>query len=274
VDNATTECEARDWITKLTTFLDLSYASSESRTTNRTQSIPEYVKETFPSSTQSSLLLLPTHLLSYGPLYELLEGFKTDLAFQQNSFSEELRTFPIEKENELELYASRVAGTVAELCLELVFYHSELAISSHQRDHIVRAGGRMGIALQYVNISRDIATDAAMSRVYIPTSWLQLEGLTPREVIKRPDAPGVEKLRRGLLSKAFSIYKEAHGALAQIPTEARAPMRVAVESYMEIGRVIRESEETGGKPFTMKSGKATVSKWRRIAVAWKALNQG
>jgi len=126
----------------------------------------------------------------------------------------------------------------------------------------------MGIALQYVNIARDIRTDAAIERVYLPTSWLKDEGLTPNDVFKNPDGPAIEILRGRLLDKAFGIYREAQSALAQLPLDARAPLRVAVESYMEIGRVLRE------KGYKVKRGKATVSIMRRLKVAWRALNEG
>lgn len=126
----------------------------------------------------------------------------------------------------------------------------------------------MGIALQYVNIARDVATDAAIGRVYLPTSWLGEEGLGPEDVIKQPKGASIERLQTRLLGKAFLIYEEARGAMAHLPQEARAPMRVAVESYMEIGRVL------GEKGYKTKAGKATVPKLRRIRVAWKALKEG
>jgi 15-cis-phytoene synthase/lycopene beta-cyclase len=40
-----------------------------------------------------------------------------------------------------------------------------------------------------------------------------------------------------------------------------------VESYMEIGRTLRIDG------YTVKAGRATVPKWRRIIVAWKTLNR-
>jgi 15-cis-phytoene synthase/lycopene beta-cyclase len=49
-----------------------------------------------------------------------------------------------------------------------------------------------------------------------------------------------------------------------IPRVARGPMVVAVESYMEIGRVLAE----GGLRV---EGKATVPMWRRLGVVWKTL---
>ena len=69
------------------------------------------------------------------------------------------------------------------------------------------------------------------------------------------------------MDKAFEVYTKAQPALAQLPYDARAPMRVVVESYMEIGRVLRE------KGYKVKEGKATVPKIRRLKVAWKALTE-
>lgn len=124
----------------------------------------------------------------------------------------------------------------------------------------------MGIALQYVNISRDISVDASNGRVYIPTTWLKEEGLTPEDIIKTPTSSNAENLRQRLLNKAFEIYHEAKEAIEQLPAEARGPMRVAVESYVEIGRVLRQPG------YKVKAGRATVPKMRRLRVAWSALS--
>ena len=147
------------------------------------------------------------------------------------NFSSSANPFPIEDESTLEIYGARVAGTVAELCLELVYHHTTKFISKDLRQEIVRAGGRMGIALQYVNISRDIAVDASNGRVYLPSSWLKESGLVPKDVIHDPGSFQIESLRQRLLDNAFRIFGEAKGAIELLPTEARAPMRVVVERY-------------------------------------------
>jgi 15-cis-phytoene synthase/lycopene beta-cyclase len=245
----------------------LAYASDEARIISKQPDVQAYISENFPESARSSLRLLLTHLLPFGPLYDLLEGFKTDLQFLRQDSTNDKQSFPISTFQDLEKYAAQVAGTVAELILELVFVHSDWASTSCKREQLVAAGGEMGIALQYVNISRDIATDAAIGRVYIPTSWLKEEGLTPEQVIQNPHHPKVEILRQRLLDKAFSVYEEARIPMAQLPDNARSPMRVAVECYMEIGRVLRE------KGYRVKQGKATVPILRRLRVAWKALGQ-
>lgn len=256
VDNATSNSQATGWIIQLRRYLDFCYSLSKRHARNA------FIATRFPTDCQPALRLLPTSYLSPTPLYNLLKGFETDL-----DFSSSTNPFPIEDEASLEIYASRVAGTVAELCLELVYYHTTSAVPEAKRQSIVQAGGRMGIALQYVNISRDISVDAANGRVYLPTSWLKEVGMNPNEILSNPGSAGAENSRQRLLDLAMTIYVEAREAIEQLPIGARGPMRVAVESYMEIGRVLR----TLG--YKVKAGRATVPKLRRLRVAWKALKR-
>lgn len=258
VDEAPSGAEAKHWISELTEYLDICYSSSTKDPERRR----DFVIRTFPGKAQAALLLLPTQYLSPSPLYDLVKGFETDLAFSSNT------PYPIADEETLELYGSRVAGTVAELCLELAFHHSEEPTTEQQRRKIIKAGGWMGIALQYVNISRDITVDATNGRVYLPNNWLESSDLKPESVVKDPSSVDVEALRQRLLDNAMRIYEDAKGAIELLPSESRAPMRVAVESYVEIGRVLRE----GG--YKVKAGRATVPKARRLRVAWTALQKG
>ncbi|CAG8955138.1 hypothetical protein HYFRA_00007153 [Hymenoscyphus fraxineus] len=255
VDNSKGSIEARQWIQKLTQYLDMAY--KEGPTTKNRLGIETYINDNFPAASRSALYLLPTSSLPAGPLFGLLEGFVTDLEFDQN--------FPIGTPQDLRNYASHVAGTVAELVLNLVFFHSHAASDEAQRKEIMNAGHQMGIALQYVNIARDIATDAAIGRVYLPTAWLEDKGLTPQDVLKDPRHPSIEIIRTKLLKEAFGIYEKSRGPIELLPENLRAPIRVCVESYMEIGRVLREDG------YVVKEGKATIPRFRRLKVAWKAL---
>lgn len=169
--------------------------------------------------------------------------------------------FPIVEEADLETYGFRVAGTIGMLCLDLVFHHT-----AHGQDKalLFNAASEMGIALQFVNIARDVSVDAALKRVYLPSSWLKEEGLTPEDVVSQPTGPKIEMLRKRLLGKAFERYRASRPQMELIPEEGRGPMTVAVESYMEIGRVLAE----GGLRV---EGKATVPVLRRMGVVWKTL---
>ena len=256
VDEARSVEEATHCIVKLNQYLNITYERSHLKAKRR-----EALISTFPPATQAALRLLPTSYLSPTPLYDLLKGFETDLLFSSNN------PFPIKDESTLQVYGAQVAGTVAESCLELVFYHTKKSTAERLRRQIVQAGGRMGIALQYVNIARDISVDASNGRVYLPITWLKEEGLTPEDIIKDPTSSKAEALRQRLLNSAFEIYDEAKGAIEQLPAEARGPMRVAVESYVEIGRVLRQPG------YKVKAGRATVPKLRRLTVAWNALSR-
>lgn len=258
VDNATSISEAKNWIHRLIQYLDISYGNELAKIESR----ESFIYANFPKNCQAALILLPTSYLSPTPLYDLLKGFETDLHFSSRD-----NPFPIRDENTLETYGARVAGTVAELCIELVYHHTNAYISKAQRQDIVHAGGRMGVALQYVNIARDIAVDASIGRVYLPSSWLKEQDIGPENVISDPGSSKVETLRQRLINNAMTIYTEAREAIEQLPIEARGPMRVAVESYVEIGRVLR----TPG--YRIKAGRATVPKLRRLRVAWNALGQ-
>jgi len=255
VDDAASMADAQDWIIKLIHFLDLSYSDQRPL-------VSDYVMQTFPPSAQAAVLLLPTTYLSPTPLYELLKGFETDLLFKSSD-----NPFPIKDQATLELYGARVAGTVAESCIELAYYHNKIPTPDSEQKQIALAGRRMGIALQFVNIARDISVDASNDRVYVPSEWLKGHGLGSKDIIRDPTTSKVEYLRQELLDNAMRIYKESRGAIEQLPREARGPMRVAVESYVEIGRVLRVPG------YRIKAGRATVPKLRRLRVAWNALNQ-
>lgn len=259
VDDTESVEEARMWIDKMKEYLDMNYSAEVER-----ESIRNFVEKNFPVQARSALLMLPASILSKQPLYDLLKGFEMDLEF---AAAAENGSFPIETETDLDLYGARVAGTVAELCLDLVFADCPHQTSLEDRHRALRAGAAMGIALQYVNISRDISLDAEMNRVYIPSQWLLDEGLTPEEVIKNPYGSRIDSLRKRLLERAFKMYEDSKVAIDKLPFQAKGPMRVAVESYMEIGRVLGEGK------FSSKRGRATVPLLRRIMVAWRALSQ-
>jgi 15-cis-phytoene synthase/lycopene beta-cyclase len=262
VDNADSREDAKHWIGQLKEFLDISYGGIASP--NLTQPrIAAFVQASFPEEARQALTQLPTQYLAKQPLYDLVRGFEMDLAFDAAASGEPI--WPIKSEHDLEEYGRCVASTVADLCIELVFHHENVSTSMADQLRVREAGIQMGIALQIVNIARDIQVDAKMKRVYIPTTWLKDEGLTPADVLRSPSTPELARLRSRLLDKAFHMYNEARNAIEELPISARGPMRVAVDSYMEIGRVLREES------YQVKAGRATVPKWRRIKVAWRAL---
>ncbi|KAI0201769.1 hypothetical protein F4808DRAFT_98037 [Astrocystis sublimbata] len=262
VDDSSTETEALGWIQKLTGYLDRVYNPAGGKESHSAVDVADYIETNFPTNAQSALEFLPTRLLPSGPLYELMDGFGMDLDFAHSEF-------PIKDESCIQTYAQRVASTVGELCLWLVFHHSSRRLPAQQEANLIQAAITMGHALQYVNIARDIQVDAEMGRVYLPTDWLKEEGLTPQDLLNDPRQPKAEVLRQKLLDLAFRKYDQSRPTMDLLPNEIRGPLIVAVESYMEIGRVLREKT---GVPSKTKTGRATVPRSRRLWVAWKTLS--
>lgn len=187
---------------------------------------------------------------------------ETDLGFSNDS-----EKWPIRDERCLEQYGERVAGTVAELCIHLIYVHAH-ARPPENYSEIKRAGRTMGVALQYINIARDVKKDAEQKRVYLPTEWLDHAGISHEKVLEDPDAPEVQHLKHRLLNKAMMLYREALPLMDSLPPSGRAPLKVAVESYVEIGRVMQD------KGYRFQRGRATVPRLRRLRVAWNALSSG
>lgn len=203
----------------------------------------------------------------------------------------------IKSEADLKLYALRVAGTVAELCLRLVFHYCPGEVDPETQAQLVEKGIEMGVALQYVNIARDIEVDARMrpgARVYLPQVWMDEVGLDAADVVrccstrdpalsssKRKEdgeiETKIESLRGRLLALGMKHYDASRGDVEDVPRTwgARRGMRVAVESYVEIGRaLVREMEagKMGVREDGARPGK--VPSWRRAWVAWRALKEG
>ncbi|KAK4189789.1 Phytoene synthase/Lycopene cyclase [Podospora australis] len=263
VDDSQSRAEVRSWTAKLNKFLDLHYKSDPKAKPD----MDLYITEAFPPSAKSALKYLPVAILPAEPLYQLIEGFEMDSQFDDyGKPSSSDKVFPITNEERLNRYGQCVAGTVGELCVALIIEHCEPDMPAATKQKLRAASRQMGVALQYVNIARDIVVDAEMGRVYLPTTWLKEAGLTPEDVVARPSGPVIEKLRRRLLTEAFKLYAEARPEMDAIPSEARGPMIGAVETYMEIGRVLREKDE-----FTLRKGKATVPAWRRLRTVLAAI---
>jgi len=263
IDNSNDLEEATNQIRLLKGFLDLNY-SDDKKTIQDKAGVVAYVEKAFPDEARQALIQLPTSYLAKQPLYDLLRGFEMDLLFEKAASG--CGTWPISSQHGLEEYGRCVASTVADLCIELVFHHEAPSAPIADQLRVREAGIQMGIALQIVNIARDIQVDAALKRVYIPTEWLTAEGITPEDVLRRPHSAALSRLRTRLLDEAFRLYNAARGTIGELPPSARGPMRVAVDSYMEIGRVLRQ------ETYQVKAGRATVPKLRRMKVAWRALH--
>ena len=265
IDDAASTDEADAWVKHFTHLLDVMFSKKRDSAALEKALLP------FPPTAQTILRLLPADKLPSRPLYDLLDGFRMDLNFSEEKAKV---SAPIQTEQDLERYATCVAATIGELCLSLVYAHDpdkHVAGAHDNREACTQAGINMGIVLQKINIVRDVKTDAETNRCYIPDQWLHVAKTNAS--IEQKEAE-ILACRKRILNTAFEGYAANRDAIEELPAYARGGIRVAVESYVEIGRVIRKRIQNG-EPLDFagggKKGRASVPKLRRVWVGWRTM---
>lgn len=135
---------------------------------------------------------------------ELLKGVEMDLEITRYADYEQL-----------ELYCHRVASVVGLLSIEIFGYRNPAC-----RDYAVH----LGRALQFTNILRDVSTDAARGRIYLPQSELARFGVAPEEILRGEFSDRYAALAASVAERARGFYRRAR---ATLPAEDRRAMVAA-----------------------------------------------
>jgi len=115
----------------------------------------------------------------------------------------------------LELYCHRVASVVGLLSIEIFGYRNPAC-----RDY-ARA---LGQALQHTNILRDVWTDTARGRIYLPLAELARHGVSEQELLQGTYSERYERLASTVAERAKSFFRQARAVL---PAEDRRAMIAA-----------------------------------------------
>ncbi|SCV70134.1 BQ2448_1528 [Microbotryum intermedium] len=264
VDDASSSEVAAQSISLISAYLDTKYPSSmqhihgykcKSACSSPDCSEAKLLLGMLDPAQRATFRLLLDLPITRGPLDELLHGFKTD-----SSFSKDNSAPLIAHEDALLGYASDVASSVADLCMQLVWEEFGHSGTTTDRQHILLAARKMGQALQLVNIARDVPADAKIGRVYLPR--------LPLATLERKG--GMEdatEARLGLLTLGKEMAEETRKTIDLIPVEARGVIRAACAVYMRIGQAVEESLRRGDV-----HGRAGVSVYDRVNTAWKSLD--
>lgn len=170
----------------------------------------------------------------------LIEGFAWDA---QNRSYQSL--------SDVSAYGVRVAGTVGVMM--------SLIMGVRNAEALARAID-LGVAMQFSNIARDVAEDARMGRVYLPSDLLAQTNCTAADVLKDP-FKGAEAAMQ-LVDGADVIYERAASGIAMLPCSCRASINTARLLYREIGWKVRSQNHMG---------RAVVAMPRKLALAGKAI---
>ena len=177
----------------------------------------------------------------------LLEGFEWDLNGRRYDSLEDLTD-----------YAARVAGSVGAM----------ISILMGVRDNqVLAAACKLGIAMQFTNIARDVGEDARNSRLYLPESWMRQVGLDPDTWLEKPvDDIRIRSLVKKLLEKASSYYQVSAEAIFLLPKDCRLSILSARYIYEEIGNELKKHS------FNSINYRAHVSLSKKLLLIVKSAN--
>jgi 15-cis-phytoene synthase len=159
-------------------------------------------------------------------LLAILDGMEMDL--RQNRYLDFAA---------LRRYAHLVAGVVGEI---------SAAVFGYSDPRTLDFAGRLGLALQLINVIRDVGDDARRGRIYLPVDELQRFDVKAHELLKREAPWGYserfEALMRFQAARAHATYDEALALLPEADRVAQKPGLMMANIYRTL---LREIESQG-----------------------------
>ena len=175
---------------------------------------------------------------------ELMKGVEMDLATTRYGTFEELS-----------LYCYRVASIVGLICL-----HIFGTTSAPAQDYAID----LGMAFQLTNILRDLGTDAAQGRIYLPQEDLIRYGYAEADLLGRKEDSRLRDLLRFEAQRARTYYAKAQAALACLPKKDRRALTVAEIMRAVYFRLLERIERPEHRVF---GPRVRLSTSNRLAVA-------
>ena len=160
---------------------------------------------------------------------ELIKGVEMDL------FNNRYVTF-----DELSLYCYRVASVVGLICL-----HIFGVTSARAQDYAVA----LGMAFQLTNILRDVGSDAAERRIYLPLEDLRKWNYPEKSMLNRSYSPEFCALMEYEASRAHHYYKRAAAALKELSPLERRALTVAEIMRGIYSRILDQIERSNYQVF-------------------------
>jgi squalene synthase HpnC len=180
-----------------------------------------------------------------GPLEALVDGGLQDTAQTRYADFDDLR-----------VYCSLVAGAVGRACVAVY------GADEPEQDETAET---LGIALQLINIARDVAEDWRLGRVYLPQDDLRRFGVSEAQI-----ADGrVDDAWRALVE--FEVARARRMLEAGRPLTRVLPWRLGLELSAVVSgglRILDRIDRVGGDVFARRPVLAA-GDW--IVVAWRAL---
>jgi phytoene synthase len=154
--------------------------------------------------------------------------------------------------SDLRRYCYHVASTVGLICIEIFGYENQATR---------RYAEELGIALQLTNILRDVPTDLANGRLYIPLEELHAHGVTEQALRQGQITPAIGALLARQAHRARKQFKLAETLLPAEDARQLVAARIMAAIYRRLLQRIIDRE------FDIFSGRVRVS---ALSKAWIA----
>lgn len=144
----------------------------------------------------------------------LIDGVGMDLAVTRYGSFDELRE-----------YCRLVASVVGRMCVRIFGYRDP---------HALELADDLGIALQLINILRDVREDGARGRIYLPLDELHAFGIGEDDVLGARPTPRWHEFVAFQAARARSHHARGIGVTEYIPRTAAVCVRTMAGIYTQI----------------------------------------
>jgi 15-cis-phytoene synthase len=190
---------------------------------------------------------LAPHLAVFGitreRMLQVIDGMQMDL--QQSRYLDFAN---------LRRYCHLVAGVVGEMSAG-IFGASDERTFEYAR--------QLGLALQLVNIMRDVGEDARRGRVYLPLDDLQAAGVKVSDIISGTYVPGFESVMKKQAARARDAYRAAMDALPEADRRAQRTGLIMGAIYLTL------LDEIEHEDFRVLHQRIALTPVRKLWIAWR-----
>ena len=175
----------------------------------------------------------------------LIDGVEMDLTTSRYQTFDELRT-----------YCKLVASVVGRMCVRIFGFKDPEAL--------LRAD-ELGVALQLINILRDVREDAGRGRIYLPLDELARFGIFEEDILNGGTPAGWTSLVKFQALRARRFYHSGLRVTEYIPTQPAICVRTMAGMY---ARILERIEEDPLLPLQRRASLSAATKLAVMARAW------
>ena len=181
------------------------------------------------------------HAIPIAELDMLIDGVAMDLTTTRYQTWDELRA-----------YANLVASVVGRMCVRIFGFRDPIALER---------ADELGVALQLINILRDVQEDATRGRIYLPLDELAEFGITEGHILDGRVAPGWHAFMAMQIARARELHAIRHPR-----DRVRFPKQPAVCVRTMAGIYLGILDRIEAAPELPLRGRARLSKAAKLGV--------